>query len=128
MATDVNPHAVAEARSTLGPDVLVVECDGTSCLAGFDVAVANLPYLPVEPEDDGCSGYLSLAWAAGVGGERARKLCLEASRAGRWVVAVYSTLTPLNVAGCLESRGFRVAARLESPGFFERIVAVVAER
>lgn len=133
VATDINPYAVEEAARRVRAEgldgrVAVVECSGAGCVSSFDVAVANLPYLPVDVEEDGCGGYLSLAWAAGARGERALSLCREAARARSYVVAVYSSLTPVDVAACLESNGFSVEHVASRRFFFEEIRAVVARR
>ncbi len=133
VATDVNPHAVLAALRRVKAEglegrVAVAECDGAGCVESFDLAVANLPYLPVDLEDDGCNGYLSMAWAAGGRGERALHLCREAARARGYAVVVYSSLTPGDVKGCMETRGFRVAFILSRRLFFEELYALVARR
>ena len=128
VAVDSSRYAVECARANLPSEAAVVECDGLSCLEDPDVVVANLPYLPVGPEEDGCGGALSAAWAAGPGGEVAVRLCREAARARVGVGLVYSTLTPVDVASCIEGEGFRVAATRRLRGFFEELVALVALR
>lgn len=133
VATDLNPHATREAAkraraSGLDGRIVVAECDGAGCVGSFDLAVANLPYLPVDIEEDGCNGYLSMAWAAGEKGERALHLCGEAARARGYAVIVYSSLTPGDVKGCLESKGFRAAFILSRRLFFEELYALVARR
>ncbi len=133
VATDVNPHAVLAALRRVKTEglegrVAVAECDGAGCIGAFDLAIANLPYLPVDLEDDGCNRYLSMAWAAGERGERALHLCREAARARGYAVIVYSSLTPGDVKGCIESRGFRVAFILSRKLFFEELYALVARR
>lgn len=127
VATDINPWAVEATRETLGGRGVALRCHWASCLGpGFDLAIANPPYLPVEDRLGECGGWLERAWSGGPGA--VEEACLEASRVADRVVIVYSSLTGWDPGECLARRGMRLVAKLSEHYFMEEIVAVAGER
>ena len=105
VATDVNPWAVEATRRTIGGRGVVLRCHWASCLSqGFDLAIANPPYLPVE------------------------EACREAARIASRAIIVYSSLTGWDPGGCFERAGLRIVGRLTESYFMEELVAVAGER
>ncbi len=127
VAVDSNPWAARASALTLGSAGSAIQCDWGSCLLpGFDLAVSNPPYLPVEDRLPGeCGTELARAWSGGA--RAAREACEAAARLAPRVVLVYSSLTGWSPEECLERRGFRVVARLAKRFFMETVFAVAAE-
>ncbi len=129
IALDISPYAIALARENLPQDVLLMACDSGSCLGdrSVDLAVVNPPYLPPEnsAERDTCNGWLHKAWSA----EDMDKLCKSVARISRrMIVAVYSTLSPIDFKGCLEREGFSVFVHGTLESFFEKLLVLVGWR
>ena len=128
VAIDVNPYAVEAARMTLNGLGLVARCDSTSCLRPgmlWDLVLLNPPYLPVEDSSSGCSGFRELAWS---GGSLLPRLCRESASIARSMLVVYSSLSPIDVEGCLKARGFRIKYSVWQDFFMERLRALYAVR
>ncbi|MGC9071153.1 MAG: methyltransferase [Acidilobus sp.] len=123
-AVDLSPFAAQASRLTLGADACVVQCYAANCLRGrFDLVVLNPPYLPTPREEDDICGGLSAAWSEEAGHE---VLCAAASRLGRYVLIVMSSLSRLNVDFCLSSVGLSKVAELARRRlFFEEVWAEV---
>jgi len=134
VAVDVSPYAIEASEEALGqrPEALIVYCNAGSCLRRVDLAVFNPPYLPEgDPEEEAlvaglCEGWFRLALTSP---EAMREMCINASRAARCgVVAVYSTISPVDLEECLRRQGLRIVLGIEEPFFFERLKAIVAIR
>ena len=130
VAVDLSPYAVAASAKTLSglPQCLVVHCNAGQCIHRAELAVFNPPYLPPGEFDEllasECGGWLLRAIRDP---EAMRLMCLEATRfSALAVVAVYSSLSPVNLEACLEERGFRVVLRRIAPFFFEKLIGVAA--
>ncbi len=109
------------SRETLGDGALVAVCPYASCLrGGWDLAVVNPPYLPEDP--GGARGPCAppSSWWAGSAGVMEGMLRAAASLSGE-VLAVYSTLSPVDAERLLASMGFRVEVLAEEAFFMERL-------
>ncbi|MCX8196461.1 MAG: 50S ribosomal protein L11 methyltransferase [Acidilobaceae archaeon] len=116
LATDISPFAVSVARQNLPPEVHVVRCSGLCSTRGWELAILNPPYLPEKREEDGCSGWLSAAWA----GEGAmEELVQEALSGASEVLLVYSSLSPFKP----ELEGIRRLRLASNKFFFEELYA-----
>lgn len=129
IALDISPYAIALARENLPEDVLLMACDSGSCLGdgSVDLVVVNPPYLPPENsvEGDPCNGWLHKAWSA----EDMVRLCRGVARiARRMIVAVYSTLSPLDLKECLKGEGYSVRVHGTMESFFEKLIVLVGWR
>lgn len=118
-AIDISPYAVRCARTTLGFDAAVIQCNGAKCLSGersWDLVILNPPYLPSSdnPRDE-CESWESLAWSEGSNHER---LCKDAARVGNEVLIVRSSLSSFNIDDCLRGEGLHMSASLASQRFF----------
>ncbi|MEB3817103.1 MAG: methyltransferase [Desulfurococcales archaeon] len=133
VSVDISPYAVEATRGTLNipqePRALVVQCDAGKCVWRADIAVFNPPYLPPSPEDSLLEG-LCNGWylKSLVNPEAMARMCLEASRIAPIVVAVYSSLSPVDILKCLRGRGYEVIATLKKKLFFEDLYSIVAVR
>jgi len=132
VAVDISPYAVIETRRILGssPRALVVECDAGTCIRSADLVVFNPPYLPPSEWDHlisrKCDGWYLKAL---VDPESMYRMCVEASRIARKaIVAVYSSISPVNISECLKSRGFSVDTVIKLKMFFEDLIALIALR
>jgi methylase of polypeptide subunit release factors len=132
IAVDISPYAIAETSRTLrsSPRALVVECDAGACISSVDLAVFNPPYLPPSELDylirDECDGWYLKAL---VDPESMYRMCIEASRMARKaLVTVYSSISPIDLAECIRSRGFHIKSMLRLRSFFEEMIALVALR
>ncbi len=127
MATDVNPWAVEATRHTISKRGVALRCHWASCLTpGFDLAIVNPPYLPVEDRLGECGGWLEKAWSGGP--EVVEEACREAARIAGRVIIVYSSLTGWNPGECFERAGLRIVGRVTESYFMEELVAVAGER
>ncbi|MEB3788218.1 MAG: 50S ribosomal protein L11 methyltransferase [Desulfurococcales archaeon] len=132
-AVDVSPYAVNASRMTLEASApagswMVARCRSARCLRpGWDLAVSNMPYLPrVEGERDECGGWLVASWSTSR--EGMGELCTALAGLSGRVIAVYSSLSPLDVRECLEKLGYRLVYSLEEGFFMERLMAVYMVR
>ncbi len=132
-AVDVSPYAVKASRMTLEVSApagswMVARCRSARCLRpGWDLAVSNMPYLPrVEGERDECGGWLVASWSTSKWGMG--ELCTALAGLSGRVIAVYSSLSPLDVGECLEKLGYRLVYSLEEGFFMERLIAVYMVR
>jgi release factor glutamine methyltransferase len=127
VATDVSPYAIISARKTLEyTNALVVRCNLASCTRGlWDLVIANPPYLPVEDNWSGCEGFERLEWGSP---NILPLLCDTLSSISRYVIVVYSSLSPVDFLECLGSRGFTLVFKAEAHYFMEKIIAVLMER
>lgn len=123
VATDLSPYAVRVSRRNLPPEILVARCDGASCLeAGWDLAILNPPYLPIEPRNlspRDCDDWLDLAWS---GASSMKELVLEAVRVAREAVIVSSSLSPVRVEEIAVREGKRARVIASRRFFFEEII------
>ena len=126
VAVDVNPYAVKAARCTLKniPNSLVARCNGLDCINGFiDLIISNPPYLDVDDNLPGeCGGWLARSWGRP---DLLHRLCNIDANTARCILAVYSTLSPIDLEKCLEERGFRLVERLASRFFMEELRAIL---
>ena len=127
IAIDISPYAVEVANRNLrGTGALVARCNMASCIAprGWDLLVANPPYLPGEDLLNGCEGYEVMQWSSP---KALEALCRDISRlTPRSVVLVYSSLTPIDLGRCVEGLGYRVLLSDLLPFFMEKIKAIYA--
>ncbi|MCE4625586.1 MAG: 50S ribosomal protein L11 methyltransferase [Desulfurococcales archaeon] len=127
IATDISPYAVEVAKRNLrGTGALVVRCNMASCIAprGWDLLIANPPYLPGEDLLEDCDGYEVMQWSSP---KALEALCRDISRLAPWsVVLVYSSLTPIDLGRCVEGLGYRVLLSDFLPFFMEKIKAIYA--
>jgi len=132
MAVDISPYAVTETSKALrgSPRALVVECNAGACISSVDLAVFNPPYLPPSEWDDlvrdECDGWYLKSL---VDPESMYEMCVEASRMARKaLVALYSSISPINLAECIRSRGFYIKSMIRLKLFFEELIALIALR
>lgn len=124
VAVDIHECPAYSARRNLGSEPLVAVCRSASCISGFfDLAILNPPYLPIDPgSEGGCEGVEGLAWSGG-GGVMEELIRASAGLASE-VIAVYSSLSPVNPVALLEKLGFNTRI-LASKRFFMESLEVV---
>lgn len=98
-AIDISPYAIRTARCNLPPEAHIIQCDKLKCFnkRDWDLIILNPPYLPEEPRGNkgSCDWWLELSWSGG--GDVMRELVIEALNAGREVILVHSTLSPISL-------------------------------
>lgn len=128
VALDISPYAVELSRRNLPPEVHVVRCFGLSCLESlWDLVILNPPYLPGEPplEPQECLEWIEYSWS---GSELMYELLIEAFKASREVLTVYSTLSPVDSEALASRSGFRVERLGFKRFFYEELRAILAYR
>ena len=130
ISIDINPYSIYTSSNTLrGIDsIQVIRCDGLSCIIGdIDLLIINPPYLPVNDYSmsDECLNWLSKSWGDS---DMLYRLCMEYSRLSKSIITVYSSLSPVDLAKCLEDRGHNVKASVSKGFFMEEITAIYTVR
>ncbi|MET1101685.1 MAG: 50S ribosomal protein L11 methyltransferase [Pyrodictiaceae archaeon] len=129
--TDVSPCALKCARLNIAKNRLehqadLVQCNRLDCVRKGDVAVYNLPYLPVTDEWAGLEG---LQWSGGR--EEAIAFIYDTTSKGFKIIGLTFSSLAGNDAELrqeFERKGYKLYATRRMHVFFEDIIAMVFQR